>query len=114
MIEHLHKLADTGRQQSSFLPLIFCQPSDQSQHTGLPQQQKMQHIIQEGRIYHTNRKLYFLWTKARRWEQLQCCSKAKPTRGSIPAAMRVATTCVDGLDGMHDITVTQCLHEKSS
>ena len=79
-----------------------------SQHKGLPQQQIMQHITQEGIIYHTKRKL--LLTKARRWEQLQCCSKAKPTRGSIPAAMRVATTCVAG---MHEITVTQCLHEKS-
>ena len=94
------------------LRLIFCRPSDRSQHKGLPQQQIMQHIIQEGRIYHTKRKLRL--TKARRWEQLQWCSKAKPTRGSIPVAMRVATTSVDGLDGMHENTVTQCLHEKSS
>ena len=37
----------------------------------------MQHIIQEGIIYHTKRKL--LLTKARRWEQLLCSSTESKT-----------------------------------
>ena len=55
----------------------------------------MQHVKQEGRIYHTKRKLPL--TKACRWEQLQCCRKAKPARRSTQAAVRVAATCVNGM-----------------
>ena len=38
-------------------------------------------IIQEGRIYHRKRELPLI--NACRWEHLQCCCKAIPTRGSI-------------------------------
>ena len=63
-------------------------------------------IIQEGRIYHSKRKLPLI--NACRWEQLQCCSKAIPTRGS--------NNCESSGDlcGRHEFTLTQCLHEKSS
>ena len=63
-------------------------------------------IIQEGRIYHRKRKLPLI--NACRWEQLQCGSKAIPTRGSI--------SCENSgnLCGRHEFTLTQCLHEKSS
>ena len=57
-------------------------------------------IIQEGRICHRKRKLPLI--NACRWEQLQCCNKAIPTRGS------------GNLCGRHEFTLTQCLHEKSS
>ena len=63
-------------------------------------------ITQEGRIYHRKRKLPLI--NACRWEQLQCCSKAIPTRGSISCESN------GNLCGQHEFTLIQCLHEKSS
>ena len=63
-------------------------------------------IIQEGRIYHRKRKLPLI--NACRLEQLQCGSKAIPTRGSISCESS------GNLCGRHEFTLTQCLHEKSS
>ena len=64
-------------------------------------------IIQEGRIYHSKRELPLI--NACRWEQLQCCSKAIPTRGSTSRRESSGNLC-----GRHEVTLTQCLHEKSS
>ena len=62
-------------------------------------------IIQEGRICHRKRKLPLI--NACRWEKLQCCNKAIPTRGS-------GCESSGNLCGRHEFTLTQCLHEKSS
>ena len=62
-------------------------------------------IIQEGRICHSKRKLPLI--NVCRWEQLQCCSKAIPTRGSTSRRESSGNLC-------GNYTVTISLHEKSS